>query len=364
MSSNSPSKLDRVLSEITGVDSAWQAEAERRQRSLTKPPGSLGRLEEIANRCAAIQRTLLPRVSRPTLLLFAGDHGVCQEAVSPYPQSVTAQMVVNFQNGGAAVNALARANQIDLRVVDVGVANDLPSLSNVVCRRVRSGTKNFCVEPAMTPNEAEMAVSVGIEEAEAACESGAWILGIGEMGIGNTTVAAALTAALTGLPAARVSGRGTGADDNCLARKVQAIDRAISLHEKHLTSPLSLLARLGGLEIAAMCGACLAGAARRRPVVIDGFIATAAAALAVEFDRRVAGYLIAGHHSPEPGQALLWERLGQRPLLDLQMRLGEGTGAVLAMTLVRSAVAAFTEMATFESAGVSDRESAPETAHP
>ena len=347
------SLLEQTLGAITTVDPSWLRLAEERQLQLTKPPGSLGRLEEIANRCAAIQTTLFPKVDKPRILLFAGDHGVCEEGISPYPQSVTAEMVLNFARGGAAINALAQACQLELVVIDVGIARPLPLDLPCVRRRIAAGTRNFCKEPAMTLDHARRALEVGIEMAVEACQWGCHLLGVGEMGIGNTTVAATLAAALSGLPPEQVVGRGTGADDACLSRKINSVQRALCLHHTAGLPPLELLARMGGFEIAAMCGACLGAAKCQRPIVIDGFIATAAAALAVELEARVRDYLFASHRSTEPGHAVLLERIQHRPLLDLNLRLGEGTGAALAMVLIRSAVAAFTQMATFESARVS-----------
>ncbi|WP_321473138.1 nicotinate-nucleotide--dimethylbenzimidazole phosphoribosyltransferase [uncultured Paludibaculum sp.] len=346
--------LDQTLQKIEAVDAGWIRKAEARQLELTKPPGSLGRLEEVANRCAAIFQSLSFTVSRPRLVLFAGDHGVCAEGVSPYPPEVTAQMVLNFLNGGAAINCLARTCGVEMAVVDVGVAQSLPAVSGLVRRRVAAGTRNFCAGPAMTSDEVHAAVQVGIEMADEAVADGCELLGFGEMGIGNTTAASALAAALTGLPPSAVIGRGAGADDVCLARKLSAVERALALHAGHLSRPMDMLARIGGLEIAAICGFCLGAAANRRPVLTDGFIATAGAALAVRMHSAVGDYLFASHGSVEPGHAHLLALIGQRPLLDLQMRLGEGTGAALAMKLVQASVAAFTEMTTFTSAGVSD----------
>jgi nicotinate-nucleotide--dimethylbenzimidazole phosphoribosyltransferase len=348
-----PDSLEQTLKTIDAVDPNWMRLAEDWQLHLTKPPGSLGRLEEIANRCAAIGETLSPKVDRPRILLFAGDHGVCEEGISPYPQSVTSQMVLNFANGGAAINALAKACQLELVVVDVGIAHPLPPDIDLVRRPLAPGTRNFCNQPAMSLDHAKLAMEVGIEMVALACQEGCHLLGVGEMGIGNTTAAAAVTAALTGLAAQRVVGRGTGADDACLSRKIRAVQKALDLHKTAASAPVELLARLGGFELAAICGACLAAARFRRPIVIDGFIATAAAAVAVEFDPRVRDYLFASHRSPEPGHMFLLERIQHRPLLDLEMRLGEGTGAALAMSLIRCAVTAFTQMATFESARVS-----------
>ncbi|MBV9746197.1 MAG: nicotinate-nucleotide--dimethylbenzimidazole phosphoribosyltransferase [Acidobacteriia bacterium] len=340
---------------ICPVDPNWLRLAEARQLELTKPPGSLGRLEEIANRCVAIFESLLYSLSRPRIVLFAGDHGVCAEGVSPYPSEVTAQMVLNFLSGGAAINCLSEACGIELQIVDVGVAAPLPASAGLISRRIAAGTRNFCHEPAMTRGEADEALAVGIEMARAAVVDGCHLLGFGEMGIGNTTAAAAITAALTGCSAASAAGRGTGADDACFARKISAIERALELHGEFLSSPGEILARLGGLEIAAMCGFCLGAASCRRPVVMDGLIATAAAALAVRIEPNVKDYLFAAHLSPEPGHQRLVDFLKLRPLLQLDMRLGEGTGAALAMKLMIAASAAFTGMATFGSAGVSGK---------
>jgi nicotinate-nucleotide--dimethylbenzimidazole phosphoribosyltransferase len=346
--------LDTTLAAIEPVDGKWLEQARGRQLQLTKPPGSLGRLEEIANRMAAIQRTLSPSANHPRILLFAADHGVCAEGVNPYPQAVTAQMVANFLRGGAAINVLAGCAGIELAIVDAGVAYDIPETGGLIRKAIARGTKNFCLEPAMTRGEATAAIETGIEMADRAAADGVQLLGIGEMGIGNTTVASALTAALTGLAPASVIGQGTGADDACMKRKRSAVERALALHRDKVHEPIDLLARLGGFEIAAMCGVCLGGAAQRCAVVVDGFIATVAAALAVCFSTDVRDYLIAAHRSTEPGHAPLLELMGQRPLLDLELRLGEGTGAALAIPLVRAAVAAFTGMATFASAGVSE----------
>lgn len=345
--------LEETLSRIRPVDRSWIDKAAARQLELTKPPGSLGRLEDIANRCAAISETLSPRVSRALIAVFAGDHGVCEEGVSPYPQAVTAQMVLNFLRGGAAINALTRANGIELKVVDVGVAGELPEAPGLVRRRVACGTRNFCKGSAMSAEEARAALAVGIDVARQAAADGFELLGFGEMGIGNTTASTAIAAALSGLPPASLVGRGAGADDRVLARKTAAIERGLALHRGRLDHPFDVLARVGGLEIAAMCGFCLRGAAERRPVAVDGVIAASAAALAVRMKPEAAGYLFASHRSAEPAQTALLQILGQEPLLDLRMRLGEGTGAAIAIKIIQAAVAAFTGMATFASAGVS-----------
>ena len=347
--------LERTIAAIQPVDPHWIAAAERHQLELTKPPGSLGRLEEIANRCAAIHETLAPPADRPRIVIFAADHGVCAEGVSAYPQAVTAQMVANYLRGGAAINALARAGGIELQVVDVGVLAPVAAPDGLISRRAAASTRNFCREPAMTDAEMQSALETGIDLAAEAAAAGCHLLGFGEMGIGNTTSASAIAAALTGEPVEKVVGRGTGLDDEGIARKRRAIERGLALHAARMASPLGILQCVGGFEIAAMCGFCAGAAANRLPVVTDGFIATAAAALAVRLCPAVAGYLFAAHQSAEPGHARLLAAIGQQPLLNLGMRLGEGTGAALAIGIVQAAVAAFTGMATFASAGVSNR---------
>jgi len=347
--------VEETIKEIRPVDPHWIDSARQRQLELTKPPGSLGRLEEVANRCAAIRESFALTASRPRIVLFAADHGVCAESVSAYPQAVTAQMVLNFLRGGAAINALARAGGIELKVVDVGVAKPLPLSSELISRRAAAGTRNFCEGPAMTQGEMNAALETGIELAYDSATAGCDLLGFGEMGIGNTTSASAIAAALTGEPTEAVVGCGAGADDSCMARKRSAIERALALHADSLESPLGILRCVGGLEIAAMCGFCLGAASRRVPVVTDGFIATAAAALAVRLCPASAGYLFASHRSTEPGHAHFLTILEQEPLLELGMRLGEGTGAALAMKVIQAAVAAVTQMATFAAAGVSNK---------
>jgi nicotinate-nucleotide--dimethylbenzimidazole phosphoribosyltransferase len=332
--------LEKTFQGIREIDQDWIRKAALRQLELTKPPGSLGRLEEIANRCVAIAGSFAVTANRPRIVLFAANHGVCAEGVSAYPQAVTAQMVANFHHGGAAINALARAGGIELKVVDVGV---------------EKGTCNFCEGPAMTESEMNAAMETGIAMANEAVNSGCDLLGFGEMGIGNTTSASAITAALTGRTIDAVVGSGAGADDACMSRKRSAIERALVLHAGHLGDPFGILQCVGGFEIAAMCGFVLGAASRRVPVVTDGFIATSAAALAVRMGPAAIGYLFASHRSAEPGHAYLLKLIDQEPLLDLGMRLGEGTGAALAMQVIRAAIAAFTEMATFGSAGVSNK---------
>ncbi len=350
--------FEETISQIQPVDPQMLEKAKARQLLLTKPSGSLGRLEEVANRCAAIFGNLTFSVSNPRIVVFAADHGVCAEGVNPYPQAVTAQMVLNFVRGGAAINCLARTCGVDLKVVNVGVVEVLPELSGLINCVVANGTQNFCDGPAMTRQETLAAVCVGIEMARQAVADQFDLLGFGEMGIGNSTAASAITAALTQRPAREVVGQGTGADEDCRNRKISAVNRALDLHRDNLADPFNLLMCLGGLEIAAMCGFCLGGAAAGRPVLTDGFIATSAAALAVAIQPSVADYLFAAHASTEPGHFHLLKLIGQQPLLNLDMRLGEGTGVALAMKVVQAAASAFMDMATFESAGVSSEKDA------
>lgn len=347
--------LAETIAAIRAVDSRWIDAACRRQLKLTKPPQSLGRLEQIANRCAAIRESFEITAGQPRIVLFAADHGVCAEGVSPYPQAVTAQMVLNFLRGGAAINAIAQTGGIELKVVDAGVATALPCSSELLSRRAGPGTRNFCEEPAMTEVEMMSALATGIELARDSVTAGCDLLGFGEMGIGNTTSASAIAAALTREPVEAVVGCGTGADEACMVRKRAAVQRGLALHADNLGDPLGILRCVGGFEIAAMCGFCLGAAAHRTPVAMDGFIATAAAVLAVGICPAMSGYLFASHCSVEPGHAHLLARLGEEPLLRLQMRLGEGTGAALAMKIMQASVAAFTGMATFEAAGVSNK---------
>ncbi|PYR35204.1 MAG: nicotinate-nucleotide--dimethylbenzimidazole phosphoribosyltransferase [Acidobacteria bacterium] len=352
--------VETVLRHIQPIDPEWICRAELRQASLTKPPGSLGRLEEVANRVVAIQRSLTPTVEHACIVIFAADHGVTAEGVAPYPSAVTGQMVANLLAGGAGVNALARVARADVHVVDIGVASDLGAASGVHQRRVAPGTKNMAREPAMTRQQAETALAIGLEMGRDVIAAGTDMIGLGEMGIGNSTAASAVTAALTGLPVSSVTGRGTGADDAMLAHKVRVIEQALQQHQPDPADAFDVLSKVGGFELAGLAGVVLAAAAGRRVVVTDGFIATAAAALAVRLCPAANEYLFAAHRSPEPGHAALLAMTEQEPLLDLRMRLGEGTGAALAFVVIRAAVAAFTEMATFASAGVSNRSDLPD----
>src|SRR6059036_3786302 len=349
--------LSTLLSAIAAPPADAFAEAQRHLDGLTKPPGSLGRLEEIAARLAVL-RGGTPRVERPVIFTFAADHGVVAEGVSAYPQVVTAQMVENFLRGGAAVNVLARQAGARVVVADLGVASPLHGSANLVARPIGPGTGNIAAGPAMTREQAIRAIEAGATLAEEALDGGADLLATGEMGIGNTTVASAITAAITGAAAERVTGRGTGVDNTAFARKVDVVRRALAVNAPDPGDGVDVLAGVGGFEIAGLVGVILVGAARRVPVVLDGFIAGAAALVAVTLAPDARHALFASHRSAEPGHAVILERLGLTPYLDLEMRLGEGTGAALFIHLARAAALIWSEMATFKSAGVSQSEGA------
>jgi nicotinate-nucleotide--dimethylbenzimidazole phosphoribosyltransferase len=343
---------------IPAFDDASRRAALEHQLLLTKPPGSLGRLEEIAAWYAGARASFPPpRPSHPLAAVFAADHGVAACGVSAYPSSVTAGMVANVMAGGAAISCMARRLGIEVVLVDVGVAGDLSAVPTnpvipLVCAKVRAGTRNFAREPAMTREEARAAMRVGRDVALRAVADGQDLLAVGEIGIGNTTAAAALICAFTRSFPVDVVGLGTGVSDEARARKVQIVDDALRLHSSELGDPLGVLAAVGGLELAAMTGFLLAAARFRIPIVIDGFLATAAALAAKAFDAKVVDYLLAAHASAERGASLATTALGKVPILDLGMRLGEGTGAVLALDIVRTAVDLQLSMATFATAGI------------
>ncbi|MDN3516741.1 nicotinate-nucleotide--dimethylbenzimidazole phosphoribosyltransferase [Aquisalimonas lutea] len=338
---------------IPAPDAAVAEAARAHQRRLTKPPGSLGRLEDLAVRLAAQQGTVAPAAERVAIVVFAADHGVCDEGVSAFPRTVTAQMVANFAHGGAAVSVLARALDAGLEVVNVGTAEPTPPVAGVVDAMVARGTRNLAREPAMTPAERDAALRVGDDAAGRAADSGAELFVGGDMGIGNTTSAAALACALLEETPETLVGRGTGVDDAGLERKREAVARGLARHGTG-TEPLAVLASLGGLEIAALTGAILGAARRRMPVLVDGFIVSVAALVAVRHAPAAAHWLHFAHRSAEAGHDTVLAALEAAPLLDLGMRLGEGSGAAMAVPLLRSACRVHNDMATFESAGVSD----------
>jgi nicotinate-nucleotide--dimethylbenzimidazole phosphoribosyltransferase len=347
--------LDELLVRIQSPDRQLLIQAQSRLDRLTKPLGSLGRLEELAAQYVMISGELKPNVPRGTVFTFAADHGVTMEGVSAYPREVTAQMVLNFLRGGAGINVLARHTGVDVRVVDIGVAHDFGIVPELIQKKVMPGTKNVLSEPAMSRKQAEQAVLVGAELAAQAVQEGIGLIGTGDMGIGNTTPSAAVTAVITGRPVAEVTGRGTGIDDAGHARKVSVIQRALDLHRPNRTDALDVLAKVGGLEIGGLAGLILGAAAARVPVVLDGFIAGAAALIAMGLQPLCRDYLIASHRSVERGHQAILDYVSVKPLLDLDLRLGEGTGACLGMSLVCAAVKIYTEMATFDEAGVSER---------
>jgi nicotinate-nucleotide--dimethylbenzimidazole phosphoribosyltransferase len=348
-------KLNDLVSQIRPLDPAWLARARERLDSLTKPPGSLGRLEELAARYVAIREETFPPLERKRVVVFAGDHGVVAEGVSAYPPEVTFQMVFNFLRGGAGINVLARHAGAEVEVVDIGVNYDFGEAPGLIGRKVAPGTHNLAREPAMSREEALEAVLVGVERGQAAVATGVDALAAGDMGIGNTTPAAALAAVFTGRPASAVTGRGTGIGEDTFRHKVGVINRALSLHRPDPADPLGTLAAVGGLEIAGICGLVLGAAAARRPLVLDGFIVTAGALVAARLAPAVTDYLIAGHRSVEPGHQLMLDNLGLRPLLNLDLRLGEGTGAVLGLALLEASFKIYQEMATFAEAGVAEK---------
>jgi nicotinate-nucleotide--dimethylbenzimidazole phosphoribosyltransferase len=352
---NLSSFVTQVSSRIGVVDQAWLNAARERQLTLTKPPGSLGRLEEIANRLAAIRCCIAPVVTSKRIYVVAGDHGVTTEGVSAYPREVTPQMVDNFLRGGAAINVLGRAGGIEVKVVDAGVDADLSDRAELVQAKVMRGTANFAVGPAMTREQAETCLARGIQLAQTAANDGVNLLGVGEMGIGNTTSASAITSVLLKCDPEFVTGRGTGVDDAALAQKIEVIRRAIKINQPDAHDATDVLAKVGGTEIGVMTGITLGAAANRLPIVADGFISTTAAALALRLQPNVRDYLFIGHRSSERGHTSLIDFIGEQPLLDLSMRLGEGTGAALAMHVMESAAKLLGEMATFADAGVSDK---------
>ncbi|PLZ00503.1 nicotinate-nucleotide--dimethylbenzimidazole phosphoribosyltransferase [Burkholderia sp. WAC0059] len=321
----------------------------------TKPPGSLGQLETLALQLGLIQRTVHPRVERPAMIVFAGDHGVAAEGVSPYPQAVTAQMVANFLAGGAAINALSGVAGLALEVVDAGVAAELPASPALVSMPIARGTRNFAREPAMTRDEAVIALLAGASRVHHHAALGTNVIGFGEMGIANTSSAACLMSRLCGVPIGECVGRGTGLDDAGLAKKRDVLAAALARHVA-AREPLDVLATFGGFEIAMMAGACLAAAQARMTIVVDGFIATSALLVADALAPAVREYCVFAHASNEAGHRRMLEHFGARALLSLDLRLGEGTGAALAVPLLRAATAFLNEMASFESAGVADRD--------
>jgi len=346
--------VQRILKSIKPPDARVLQQAQERLDNLAIPRGSLGRLMEIGKQYAGARGNPMPAIQKKRIFTFAADHGVVEEGVSAFPKQVTREMVFNFMRGGAGINVLARHAGAGVTVVDIGVDYDFPPMEGLVVQKVARGTNNMTKGPAMTRDEALRAVTAGIELGLDAAEQGADIIGTGDMGIGNTTPSSAIIAAFSGLSAAEVTSRGTGICDEALLVKIAAIEKALTLNRPDPQDPLDVLAKVGGLEIGGICGLIIGAASRSVPVVIDGFISTAGAVVACELCPLIKEYLFAAHLSVEKGHRAMLDRLGLKPLLDLGLRLGEGTGAALGIWLVEAGVKVLTEMLTFTEAGVTE----------
>ena len=347
--------IDRTVKEIVPLDEAAMASAKARQDQLTKPQGSLGRLEDLSVRLAGIFGEATPSIRRKTVILAAGDHGVVAEGVSAYPQDVTPAMVMNFMGGGAAINVLAKHAGADIVVLDAGVAADLPSHPALRSVKIGRGTNNIAAGPAMTREQAIQCLETGIETCREQIAAGSDLLACGDMGIGNTTPSSAITSVITGAGTDATTGRGTGLDDTGLAHKVSVVQRAIDINRPDPKDGLDVLMKVGGFEIGVLAGVFLGAAAGHRPVVVDGFISGAAALIAYTIAPKAGHRFIASHQSVEPGHRIALSCMGLDPLLDLGMRLGEGTGATLAMHVIEAAAKCLSDMATFAEAGVSEK---------
>jgi len=348
--------LSETLNMMGSLDTQIMADAQARQDTLTKPQGSLGRLEKLSVKLAGIQNKRIPKIEKKAVITMAGDHGVVAEGVGNYPQEVTAQMVYNFLRGGAGINVMAR--QIDARivVVDMGVASEMEPNPQLLSRKVAPGTQNMTSGPAMSMEQAIKSIETGIKIINDEISNGLDIIGTGDMGIGNTTSSSAICAVFTEKSVSEVTGRGTGISDKQLTHKVDVINKALAINQPDSKQPLDVLAKVGGFEIGGLAGVMLGAAANRIPVVIDGFISGAAALIATTLSPALTDYLIAAHVSAEAGHRLLLNHLGLKPLLDLEMRLGEGTGAALGIFLCETAARTLAEMATFAEAAVSEKE--------
>ena len=350
--------LKETIDKIEPIHKEYIEKAQAHLNNLTMPRGSLGRLLELAKKVAGITRSLNPSYENKVLVVMAGDHGVVEEGVSAFPQEVTRQMVYNFVRGGAAINVLSRHIGARVYVVDMGVAVDLDPLvrqGKIISKKIALGTRNFAQGPAMTHEQALASIEAGIEVVQEISQKGMDILGVGDMGIGNTASSSAIVAAITGKSPAQVTGRGTGIDDNTFKRKIKVIEQGLRINRPKPTDPVDVLAKVGGFEIGGMAGCILGACGLRIPVVIDGFISTAGAFIATELVPRAKEYIIASHKSVEIGHKVMLAKMALKPLFDLEMRLGEGTGAALAISLIEAAIKIMTQMATFSQASVSDR---------
>lgn len=348
------SRFDEVVQSIQPIDKEMLEKARARHDQLAKPLGSLGVLEEVGIRLAAIYGTVKPKITGKGVVVFAADHGVTDAGVSAYPKAVTEQMVLNFLRGGAAISVLSQTQNIEMLVVDVGVDADFPEHPKLLKRKVARGTKNMLGAPAMSQEELQQALEIGVEAATIMIDKNVNLLAGGDMGIGNTTSATAIISVMTGLSPAELTGRGTGVDDAGLCRKIEVIEKALALHKVDRGEPLELLRCVGGLELAALTGFYIGCAARKIAIVLDGFVSHAAALVAVSLNASVKDYLFASHTSEKESHRKRLEMLGVKPLFNFTLRLGEGTGAVLAMPVIESAAAILSEMATFAEAGVSE----------
>ncbi len=350
-------QLQEIIAGIQPVSLEWREKAREYLEQLASPPGSLGDILGLAEQLAGIKETMKPSVKKKTVVTMAGDHGVVQEKVSAFPQEVTPQMVDNFLRGGAAINVLAEVAGAEVIVVDMGVASDLTCLAKqgkIISYRLDKGTSNMACGPAMTRLQAEKSLISGIEIARKLAQEGTELLATGDMGIGNTTSSSAIAAVLTGCSAEIVTGRGTGITDTALENKIRVIEKAIKVNEPDANDPIDVLAKVGGFEIGGIAGLILGAAYYKVPVIVDGFISTAGAILAGALAPNSIDYMISSHRSVERGHLIMLEKLGLKPLLNLNLRLGEGTGAALAMTIVEAAAQIICKMLTFEAAGVSN----------
>ncbi|MDY6861951.1 MAG: nicotinate-nucleotide--dimethylbenzimidazole phosphoribosyltransferase [Thermodesulfobacteriota bacterium] len=345
--------IEKIIEGIKTIDKKLMEDAQDKLDNLTKPRGSLGRLEELAKHIVGITGKDSPVIKNKFIITMAADHGIVKEGVSAFPQEVTGQMVLNFIKGGAAVNILAKHAGAKLIVVDIGVASTIPPHPSLINKRVGPGTKNFLIGPAMSRNEAIKSISTGIEIVMDIAEQGCDIIGTGDMGIGNTTASSAITAVITGSPVNSVTGKGTGISDESLSKKITIIEKALSINLPDKDDPIDVLSKVGGFEIGGIAGIILGAAYKRIPVVIDGFISGASALIAVGIEPKVKEYLIASHISYERGHNIILKYLGLDPLLNLSMRLGEGTGSALGISIADAGIKILKQMATFKNAGVS-----------
>jgi nicotinate-nucleotide--dimethylbenzimidazole phosphoribosyltransferase len=348
-------KLKKTIAAIEKIDYSLSEKTQKKLDNLTKPQGSLGRLEELAKQIVEITRKETPIIKNKVIFTFAADHGIVEEGVSAFPKEVTPQMVYNFIKGGAGINVLAKHVGARVVVVDMGVASDLEPHSNLVVKKINYGTKNMTKGPAMTKEEAIKSIENGMEIFETEFKKGIDIAGTGDMGIGNTTPSSAIASVITGKPVENMTGRGTGINDKSLSHKIELIKKSLEINKPDPKDGLDVLSKVGGFEIGGLTGVILAAASKRIPVVIDGFISGAAALTAYRLNPKVKDYMIAGHCSVEKGHKIILDYIGIKPLLDLNLRLGEGTGAALAMNIIEAGVRILTEMATFQNAAVSEK---------